>query len=63
MPLSNKAVVCPHCNRYSANDKICTSLGCGKRIAAPVQLFARARARKRPVSILKKHITKRRRHR
>ena len=38
-----KQVVCPHCNLYTANDKICTNLGCGKRLAAPVQLFARPR--------------------
>lgn len=44
-------VVCPHCNLYSANDKICTNLGCGKRLAAPVRLFARTR--KRPTVIRK----------
>jgi len=33
--------VCPHCNRTSADALVCTNLGCGKRIADPVQLFAR----------------------
>jgi hypothetical protein len=36
-------VVCPHCNRESANHQVCTNRGCGKRIAAPVRLFARNR--------------------
>ena len=35
---------CPHCNRESANSRFCTNLGCGKRLDAPAQLFARTRA-------------------
>ena len=41
MPLPKP--ICPHCNRESANNQVCTNLGCGKRITAPVQLFARIR--------------------
>lgn len=37
--------VCPHCYRESANNLVCTSLGCGKRIAMPVQLLPRRRAK------------------
>ena len=37
-------IVCPHCYRESANSLVCTSLGCGKRIAMPVRLFPRSRA-------------------
>jgi hypothetical protein len=36
--------ICPHCNRESANNQVCTNLGCGKPITAPVQLFARIRS-------------------
>ena len=35
--------ICPHCHLVSANSQVCTNLGCGKRIAASVQLFARPR--------------------
>jgi hypothetical protein len=35
--------VCPHFNRESDNNQVCTKLGCGKRITAPVQLLARIR--------------------
>jgi hypothetical protein len=38
--LKGKAV-CPDCNRESADNQVCTSLGCGKRIDVPVRLFAR----------------------
>jgi hypothetical protein len=37
--------ICPHCFRESANSLVCTSLGCGKRIGAPVRLFPRTRAK------------------
>ena len=37
--------VCPHCYRESANSMVCTSLGCGKRIAMPVRIFPRGRAK------------------
>jgi hypothetical protein len=37
-------MICPHCNRESANNLVCTNLGCSKRIDAPVRLFARNRA-------------------
>jgi hypothetical protein len=36
-------VICPHCNRESADNQVCTNLGCGKRFDAPVRLFARTR--------------------
>jgi len=39
--MSFPKVICPHCNRESADNRVCTSLGCGKRIAAPVRLCAR----------------------
>jgi hypothetical protein len=32
MPFQKTNVVCPHCHRQSANDQVCTSLGCRKRI-------------------------------
>ena len=41
--MSFPKVICPHCNRESADNRVCTSLGCGKRLAAPVRLFARIR--------------------
>ena len=41
---STRVVICPHCNRQSADKLVCTNLGCGKKITAPVQLFARARS-------------------
>ena len=41
MPLMK--TICPHCHLVSANSQVCTNLGCGKRIAASVQLFARTR--------------------
>ena len=41
--MSFTKVICPHCNRESADNRVCTSLGCGKRLAAPVRLFARIR--------------------
>jgi hypothetical protein len=40
---SSQKVICPHCNRQSADKLVCTSLGCGKKIDAPVLLFARTR--------------------
>jgi hypothetical protein len=43
MPVPKTTVVCPHCHLQSANDKVCTNLGCGKRITDPVRLFARTR--------------------
>ncbi len=43
--------VCPHCYRESANSLVCTSLGCGKRIAVPVRLSSRARTK----SVSRKH--------
>lgn len=43
MSFLNAKTVCPHCNRESADNQVCTSLGCGKRIDAPVRLFARVR--------------------
>jgi len=48
-------IVCPHCYRESANSLVCTSLGCGKRIAMPVRLFPRSRAK----SVDRKHRTMR----
>jgi len=54
--------VCPHCYRESANSLVCTSLGCGKRIAAPVFAGRRAKplSRKHP-SVRVALSTKRRR--
>jgi hypothetical protein len=37
--------ICPHCNLQTANEKVCTNLGCGKLLTAPVKLFARPRRR------------------
>jgi hypothetical protein len=42
-PYRKPGTICPHCFRESASDKVCTSLGCGKRLNAPVQLYARVR--------------------
>jgi hypothetical protein len=47
MPLMT--TICPHCNLVSANSQVCTNLGCGKRIADSVQLFARSRRSLRSV--------------
>ena len=44
MSVSKARVICPHCNRESADNQVCTNLGCGKRLDAPVRLFARNRA-------------------
>jgi len=35
--------ICRHCNRESTDNQVCTNLGCGKRLDAPVRLFARTR--------------------
>jgi hypothetical protein len=43
MPQSKTNLICPHCNLQSANEKICTNRCCGKRLTAPVRLFARLR--------------------
>ncbi len=43
--------VCPHCYRESANSVVCTSLGCGKRIAAPRPVLPRSLAK----SVSRKH--------
>jgi hypothetical protein len=40
--------ICPHCYRQSADHRICTSLGCGKRIAEPV-VKAFTRNRRKPM--------------
>jgi len=58
--------VCPHCYRESANNLVCTSLGCGKRIAMPVRLFPRTRAKsvsRKDRAVLVAHSPNRRRRR
>jgi len=52
VPLLKTKVVCPHCHLQSANDKVCTNLGCGKRIAEPVRSLTRTR--RKPAAVLAK---------
>ena len=43
MQPAKRKTICPHCNVETANEKVCTNLDCGKRLTAPVKLFARAK--------------------
>ena len=52
VPLLKTKVVCPHCHLQSANEKICTNLGCGKRITEPVRPLTRTR--RKPAAVLAK---------
>jgi hypothetical protein len=58
MPQSPMTNICPHCHLHSANKYVCTNLGCGKRLSAPVQLYARARRRTPPPTLIIVKLTK-----
>ncbi len=51
MSLTFNTPVCPHCNRHVAlvHNGVCTNIGCGKLLSAPVQLFAHVRRPPAPV--------------